>query len=116
MNKYKLEAKVFQTLAHPVRLQILEALAARPLCVCELTTLTGRRQAYISQHLALLREVELVRFDRSGLNIYYRVNATRLMEIAEILERLNPLLPLPKAGSVITKVSREVKVSDKENN
>jgi DNA-binding transcriptional ArsR family regulator len=88
MNKLKLEAKVFKILAHPVRLQILEALANQPLCVCELVALTGRRQAYISQHLALLREVNLVRYERSGLNIYYRVNAGRVVEISEIFRRL----------------------------
>lgn len=82
---------MFQALAHPVRLQILEALAHRPLCVCELVDLTGRRQAYISQHLALLRQVELVHTERSGLNIFYRVNAARL---ADALQVLHPFFPL----------------------
>jgi DNA-binding transcriptional ArsR family regulator/NAD-dependent dihydropyrimidine dehydrogenase PreA subunit len=78
MNKYQQQSKVFQALAHPVRLQILEALARRPLCVCELVLLTGRRQANISQHLALLREVGLVCTERTGWNVFYSLSKPQL--------------------------------------
>lgn len=90
---------MFHALAHPVRLQILEALASQPLCVCELVMVTGRRQAYISQHLALLREVELVHTERSGLNIFYRVNAARL---ADAIHILRPFLPAANEDLVTT--------------
>lgn len=80
MGHYQQESKVFKALAHPVRLQILEAVAHQPLCVCELVFLTGCRQASISQHLALLRDVEVVRCEREGLNVFYRVDAAQLAE------------------------------------
>ncbi len=82
---------MFQTLAHPVRLQILKELAHQPACVCELVMLIGRRQAYISQHLALLRGVELVRAERTGSSVLYRVNAARLVDVFQVLRSFLPL-------------------------
>ena len=90
MAKYQRESRIFHALAHPVRLQILEALASQPMCVCELVMLTGRRQAYISQHLARLREVKLVQTERSGSNIFYRVNVALLENAMQVL---TPFVP-----------------------
>lgn len=111
MSKYQREAKMFQALAHPVRLQILEALARRPLCVCELVALTGRRQANISQHLALLREVELVSCMRTGWNVYYRMNANRL---ASAIRALYPIIPLDVADSVIKPIRENAQMGNED--
>lgn len=68
-------AKLMKALAHPVRLQILEALGEETeACVCHLERRLNQRQAYISQHLAKLREVGLVHDRRDGLNIYYALS------------------------------------------
>jgi len=85
---YDQQAKIFQAMAHPVRLQILAKLALKPLCVCELIQATGRRQAYISQHLLLLRRVGLVHYNRQGLNVYYSLNQECLQETAAHLQIL----------------------------
>ncbi len=81
MSKYRQQAKILRALAHPMRLQILEALARGPACVCELIAVTGRRQACISQHLMLLRQTGLVKRTRMGLNMRYELatEATRDM-------------------------------------
>ena len=74
MNGHKQVAEVMKALAHPVRLQILEALAEeREACVCHLELRLDQRQAYISQQLAKLRAVGLVSDRRDGLNVYYAI-------------------------------------------
>lgn len=49
MKEYRKQAKILRALAHPMRLQILDALARGPACVCELITVTGGRPTCISQ-------------------------------------------------------------------
>lgn len=72
MNGYGLIAQVYKALAHPVRLQILEVLQEEgEACVCHMEARLNQRQAYISQHLAKLREVGLVEDRREGLNVFY---------------------------------------------
>lgn len=87
----KRAADVLRALGHPDRLRITQALAAREVCVCELVDQLGMRQPAISQHLAVLRQVGLVKSRRDGLFVRYRLNGplpTRLLEAAG--------LPLPE--------------------
>jgi DNA-binding transcriptional ArsR family regulator len=86
---YAKEAQMFRALAHPVRLRILDALARQEACVCHLTALLGKRQPYISQQLAALREAGLVADRREGTLIYYRL-ADEQMEA--LLERAKNLV------------------------
>ena len=52
--------------ADPLRLQILEALAASDLCPCLLKEITGLTDSKLSYHLRILEHAGLVRSRRSG--------------------------------------------------
>jgi ArsR family transcriptional regulator len=43
----------------------------------------GYRQAYISQHLMLLREAGLIQDRRDGWNIFYRVTKPEIFELID---------------------------------
>lgn len=69
---YEYVAEIMKAMGHPLRMQILEELRREgEACVCHLEARLGQRQAYISQHLARLREARLVVDHREGMNIYY---------------------------------------------
>lgn len=63
----------FKALAHPVRLQILDMLRRGEVCVCHMEAALGKRQAYISQQLMVLRDTGLVESRKEGLSVYYRM-------------------------------------------
>ena len=67
-------------LAHPVRLQLLAALAASDLavCVCDLEALVPVKQPTVSHHLKLLRAAGLVDSEKRGLWAYYHVRRDEL--------------------------------------
>jgi DNA-binding transcriptional ArsR family regulator len=73
VRTYHDQSRLFKALMHPVRLAILEELRGGEQCVCHLEAALGYRQAYISQHLMILREAGLVQDVRDGWNIFYRV-------------------------------------------
>lgn len=60
-------------LAHPERLRILDVLRREPECVCHLEALLGKPQPYVSQQLRLLREAGIIRDEKDGLNVFYRL-------------------------------------------
>ena len=66
-------ASRFRALAHPVRLQILDMLRGGEVCVCHMEAALGKRQAYISQQLIVLREAGLVEARKDGLQVFYRL-------------------------------------------
>jgi len=89
-------ASVAQALAHPVRLQILEMLRDEGAYVMHLTTMLGRPQANISQHLGILRQAGLVVDERQGMTVIYRVRDPRVFELVDRLKAL----AAPPAGFV----------------
>jgi ArsR family transcriptional regulator len=83
-----MQAQLFQALAHPVRLRILDILARKEACVCHLTAILGQRQPYVSQQLATLRDAGLVTDRREGTLIFYRLadeHLARLVDEAKTL-------------------------------
>jgi ArsR family transcriptional regulator len=75
--------QIFKSLAHPTRLAILDILRHEEQCVCHLEAVLGQRQAYISQHLMVLREIGLVEDRREGSRIYYRVIRPEIYQVMD---------------------------------
>jgi DNA-binding transcriptional ArsR family regulator len=87
--KYQAEAKFFKVLMHPARLAILQLLRNGEECVCHMEAVLGYRQAYISQHLAVMKEVGLVEGRKEGWNSYYRVIKPQVFEIIDLAVGIN---------------------------
>ncbi|MCB1705674.1 MAG: winged helix-turn-helix transcriptional regulator [Halioglobus sp.] len=64
-------SSLLKSLANPNRLLVLCALVTREHTAGELEQLTGLSQSAISQHLARLREEQLVATRRQAQRIYY---------------------------------------------
>ncbi len=81
------EAEIFKILGHPTRLKIICGLIDQGMCVSDIGDCLGESQPKISQHLALLRAKGIVKAEREGLNIRYKVVHPFVIKIAKILER-----------------------------
>ncbi|MGD8604190.1 MAG: metalloregulator ArsR/SmtB family transcription factor, partial [Anaerolineales bacterium] len=57
-------------------------------CVCHMEARLNQRQAYISQHLAKLREVGLVEDRRDGLNVFYALALSGMDSLLREARRL----------------------------
>lgn len=73
-DEVHLLADTFQVLASPTRLRMVEALAGRELCVCDLAALAGVSQSAVSHHLRQMRELRLVRVRKEGRLAYYALD------------------------------------------
>jgi ArsR family transcriptional regulator len=84
MGDFEESAKLFKTLMHPARLEILDILRDGEHCVCHLEAALGYRQAYISQQLSVLREAGLVQDRRDGWNVHYRVAQPQVFALLDV--------------------------------
>ncbi len=66
--------KFLKALADPQRLRIVAILSNEELCVCEIKMVIGFSMATISQHLAILREAEIVSGRKEQKWIYYSID------------------------------------------
>ena len=81
---YHKVARLLKTISQPARLEILQALGTSEACVCHLEVRLGRRQAYISQQLMILRDVGLVTARRDGRNIFYSLKDSKILELIQL--------------------------------
>src|SRR5262249_14143180 len=66
-------AEVFQALAHPTRVAIVEYLDLSEMSVGQLCEKVGVEQANASQHLAILRGKHIVQTRKAGNQTFYRL-------------------------------------------
>jgi ArsR family transcriptional regulator, arsenate/arsenite/antimonite-responsive transcriptional repressor len=86
----------FHALSDPLRLQVLELLRHRELCVCELRDRLDIAQSKLSFHLKTLKEANLVRSRQEGRWIYYSLNLNQFLLLEEYLSeyrRFSSLVP-----------------------
>ncbi|MBC6935412.1 MAG: ArsR family transcriptional regulator [Chloroflexi bacterium] len=105
-------ALVFRALAHPVRLHILDLLRGGEICVCQIEAALGKRQAYISQQLMVLREAGLVETRKEGLQVFYRlVSPVTEAVLASVLGERPVPVPLFCSDSRLPAAVAEANVS-----
>jgi ArsR family transcriptional regulator, lead/cadmium/zinc/bismuth-responsive transcriptional repressor len=69
-------AGIFQAIADPARIKILEALGCRELCVCVLVDLTGLQYSALSYHLKQLKDARLISSKKDGTFLIYSLTST----------------------------------------
>jgi ArsR family transcriptional regulator len=82
------KAAFFKTLAHPVRIQILEILVKGERSVQELRDGLGVEQPVVSQQLAVLRANNIVAGRKEGVNVRYSVRDPLIAELLSTARRI----------------------------
>jgi DNA-binding transcriptional ArsR family regulator len=82
---FQMHAEICKTLSNPIRLEILSRLRDGKKSVNEIASLTGVRQATVSQHLAVLRQRGVVSTRREGINVYYDVANPKITRACDLM-------------------------------
>ncbi len=81
-------AKLLKSMSHPSRLMVLCQLIKGERTVSELNRAVPLSQSALSQHLANLRQADLVGTRRESQVIYYRLKSRAVLEILEVLNTI----------------------------
>jgi ArsR family transcriptional regulator len=82
-KQIRLKAKIFNALADPTRLEILEFLRTGERCVCEIIPHVGLIQPVVSRHLKILKDSGLVRDRKDSTKRLYSTTDPRIFEIVD---------------------------------
>ena len=82
---YALHARLCKAIADPKRLLIIDALRDGERSVGEIAEELGLSQPNTSQHLAILRERNVVSTTRAGNTIYSALNGRRIIDAIDLL-------------------------------
>jgi ArsR family transcriptional regulator len=81
------KASIFQALAHPTRIAIVEVLRTGELPAGAIQERVGIEQANLSQHLAVLRSRQIIVNRKEGNQVFYSLRDPMLIEVLDILRR-----------------------------
>lgn len=110
------QARVLQAMAHPKRLEIINLLRDKPLTVSQIQDMLALRQAYLSQHLMILRAAGVLTWIKRGKEHYYQVAHAKFIEASDAIREviggaeeqdLKDLVPLSKDPVCGMRVSRK---------
>jgi ArsR family transcriptional regulator len=102
MTIYELQTEISKTMAHPLRLAILHSLKDGEKTVNDLAEIFGASQSNVSQHLALMRQRQILKTRKTGSTVYYRVSSPKISQACDmirevLIEQLNQKHELSEA-------------------
>jgi ArsR family transcriptional regulator len=87
----KFNAKVFKAIGHVKRLEIICLLQGHSLTVGQIVQMTELRQAAVSQHLMLLKNLGIVSTEKLGKEMYYSLNSETFSKVSSFIKNLTLL-------------------------
>jgi DNA-binding transcriptional ArsR family regulator len=84
--RLKAQAKVLKALAHPTRLLLIEELARKTKCVCELQEVAELDMSTVSKHLSVLRNAGIVEDEKRGLQVFYSLKTPCVLNFFQCVE------------------------------
>ena len=81
------KAEIFQALAHPTRIAILDLLREGELTVGSFVERLNLEQANLSQHLAILRAKQMVTTRKVGNQVFYAVRDPLIWKVLDLMRR-----------------------------
>ena len=76
-------ADFFKILGDSTRMGILFAIDKDPMCVCDIAEVLGMTKSAVSHQLKGLRAANLVRYRKTGKNVYYALADDHVRDIIE---------------------------------
>jgi|SRR5579883_2022057 len=81
------KAEIFQALAHPTRIAILDLLREGELTVGAFAERLNLEQANLSQHMAILRARQMVTTRKAGNQVFYAVRDPLIWKVLDLMKR-----------------------------
>lgn len=81
-------ARALKAIGHPLRLKILCVLGNTEVCVQDIVDAVGTSQSNISQHLAILRDKDVLLTRKDANRVYYRVGDPRVLQLIDLMREV----------------------------
>jgi DNA-binding transcriptional ArsR family regulator len=106
----RFKADIFQALAHPTRIAILEHLGDGEMSAGALMEKLGMEQANVSQHLAVLRTKQLVTNRKVGNQVFYSVRDPIIIQVLQLM-RTYFQAHLKEAMGMLNEIEKPLEIS-----
>jgi ArsR family transcriptional regulator len=81
-------ARCIKAMSHPLRLKILCVLGNQALSVQDIVEQVGTSQSNISQHLAILREKDILGYKKEANRVFYFIDDQRMLQLIRMMREV----------------------------
>lgn len=81
-------ARCLKAMSHPLRLKILCVLGNKEISVQDIVEQVGTSQSNISQHLAILREKDILNHRKEANKVYYYIDDARMLQLIKMMREV----------------------------
>jgi len=81
-------ARCLKAMSHPLRLKILCVLGNQKISVQQIVEHVGTSQSNISQHLAILREKDILGCEKQANRVYYYIDDERMLQLIRLMREV----------------------------
>lgn len=74
-------ADFFKVFGDSTRIKVLWALSKSDMCVCDIAVLLNMTKSSISHQLRILKQARLVKYTKSGKNVFYSLTDLHVLQI-----------------------------------
>ncbi|MEI6068594.1 MAG: metalloregulator ArsR/SmtB family transcription factor [Methylococcaceae bacterium] len=78
-------ARCLKAMSHPLRLKILCVLGTQSISVQDIVEQVGTSQSNVSQHLAILREKNILGSKKEANRVYYFIDDERMLQLIKMM-------------------------------
>ena len=82
---FELQAELFKSLAHPLRIEVLNLLKKGELCFTDMLELIGGLKSNLSQHLTIMTKNQILNCERRGQCNYYSIRNKKIMTAYKLM-------------------------------
>jgi ArsR family transcriptional regulator len=102
---FELHADVCKVFSNAKRLEILNTLRDKEMKASELIERIGLSKANLSQHMSVLKSKGVVFSRREGVNIYYRISNSKIIQACDLMREIL-LEQLQEKGKMVASIRR----------
>ncbi len=82
-DETKIKVEIIKSLAHPVRLMVVDELSRGDKCVCELLPMFKLDQSTLSRHLSQLKKAGIITERKDGVKVIHHLATPCVMKVFE---------------------------------
>jgi ArsR family transcriptional regulator len=84
---YERQSEIAKSIAHPLRMAVLDYLKDGPQCVCDIAKAVKSERSNISKHLSIMVSSGVLEYQKKGLQVIYKVRTPCVIECVTCLTK-----------------------------
>ena len=85
---FEKQAEIAKSIAHPLRIAIVDFLKDGEQCVCDIAEYVGSERSNVSRHLSVMVNAGLLESRKEGLKVIYRLKCTCIVDFFSCVTRV----------------------------